>query len=83
MVDRAAGLEQIDDAVVVGDVGDDAVGADFVGGGFHLVGAARGDDHVGALRLGQFGGRQTDAGRASDDNDLLTCKQHDVSSDEF
>ena len=38
---------------------------------------------LGAFALGQFGGRQTDAGRASDHDDFLTCKLHSHSPEGF
>jgi hypothetical protein len=45
------------------------------------LGVTRGHDHIGAFALGELRGRQTDAGRAPNDHDFLTCKQHAVSSD--
>jgi hypothetical protein len=81
MIDYAAGTEKINDTLFAGDVGRDRGCTQSVRGRLQALGVARGHDDIGAFRLCQFGGRQTDAGRAPNHHDLPTRKQHAVSSD--
>ena len=45
-------------------------------GGFQALGIARGNNDFGAFGFGEFGGCQTDAGRASDHDDFLALERH-------
>jgi len=73
MVDRAAMSKQAGDAFIAGDVGRNRLDPQLRGRRIQALGVTRGDDDVGALLLGEFGGRKTDTGRAPDDDDLFTC----------
>ena len=72
-------LEQIGDALVVGDVGRDRDRVQPLRDRVEPGGIARGDDDIGAFALGQFRGGEANAGRTADDHDFLACKLHAVS----
>ena len=57
------------------------VAPSFSAAAFSALGVARGDDHLGAFRLGELRGCQTNAGRTADDNDFLACEQHYIFSE--
>ncbi len=80
MIDRAAGAKQIFNAFVIRDVGRYGGGAQCGRYRIEALGVAGSYDDVGPFTPRQFGGRQTDTGRAPDNDDLLACKHHDVSS---
>src|ERR1019366_6054117 len=80
MIDRAATAEQTGDTLIAGDIRRDCDGVQLAGNRIQAVNVTGCNNDIGPFPLRQFGGRKTDTGRASDDNDFLACKHHDVSS---
>ena len=83
MIDRAATPKQFCDAVIAGDVGRDRDRVQLLGRLVEPLDVAGRNDDVGAFALRHFRGRKTNAGRTTDDDDFLACKQHVISSREI
>jgi hypothetical protein len=79
MIDRAATAEEIVDAFVAGDIGRDRDGVQPGCDRIQAVNVTGRNNNIGPFPLGEFGGRKTDTGRASNDDDFLTC-EHDAVS---
>jgi hypothetical protein len=79
MIDRATAPEKTGDAFVIGDIGRDRDGVQSGCNCIQAVNATGCKNNIGSFPLGEFGGRETDTGRAPDDDDFLTC-EHDAVS---
>jgi hypothetical protein len=79
MIDRAATAEEIVDAFVAGDIGRDRDGVQPGCDRIQAVNVAGRNNNIGPFPLGEFGGRKTDTGGASNDDDFLACKHDAVS----
>jgi len=76
MIDRTRVAEKACDTVVVGDIGWDRDCVQLFGHGAKPRSVARGDDNIGSLPLCHFSGREADAGRTADHNNLLALERH-------
>ena len=76
MIDRPATLEQFCNAVIAGDVSWNRDRIQLLGRLVEPLDIARRKDDFGTFPLRHLGGRKTNAGGTTDDDDFLACKQH-------